>query len=173
MQAYLGGGGGFGGESCFTTCVMPCPSSLPLLLRKIRESYRVEWQPPSQGSLLPVLGTRLNGVGVRATDRRSPSPRLSPRPLGLAPTPPRFGIQQKEFTETERRKYMQCRVNCIRIWGILWFYCPSAFTKTDVHPTSEKCIWPIARSLARTIPLKQLTVLLWSMVGGYFQSDIK
>ena len=97
-RGWGGGGGGFGGESCFTTCVMPCPSSLPLLLRKIRESYRVEWQPPSQGSLLPVLGTRLNGVGVRATDRRSPSPRLSPRPLGLAPTPPRFGIQQKEFT---------------------------------------------------------------------------
>ena len=104
MQAYLGGGGGFGGESCFTTCVMPCPSSLPLLLRKIRESYRVEWQPPSQGSLLPVLGTRLNGVGVRATDRRNRSPRLSPRPLGLAPTPPRFGIQQKRVYLNREKK---------------------------------------------------------------------
>ena len=97
MQAYLGGVLGAKAASRRAYC-RARHASLPLLLRKIRESYRVEWQPPSQGSLLPVLGTRLNGVGVRATDRRSPSPRLSPRPLGLAPTPPRFGIQQKEFT---------------------------------------------------------------------------
>ena len=69
----------------------------------------MEWQPPSQGSLLPVLGTRLSGVGVRATEG-VPLPALldSPQLLHVLEF-------NKEFTQTDRRKYLQCRVNCFSI----------------------------------------------------------
>ena len=95
----------------------------------------MEWQPRSQGSLLPVVGTRLSGVGVRATEG-VPLPALLDSPQLL-----------HVFWNSTRRLLKQKEENTCNAGLIVLAY--EVFSGFIAHPLSLK---QMSTRLARSAP---------------------